>query len=102
MSGLYIFSAVAVIAVCLHALIVRAHLLRKLLALNMLGSGVFLLLAGVSARGGSTDPIPHAMILTGIVVAVGVTAFALALVRRLYEESGQPYLPDETGEEEEG
>jgi len=29
------------------------------------------------------DPVPHALVLTGIVVAVSATAMALALGRRL-------------------
>lgn len=95
---LYMLSSAAVVAVCLYGLMVRAHLVRKILALNILGSGVFLLLTGLARRGGgeTPDPVPHAMVLTGIVVAVSATAFALALVRRLHEETGQTHLPEES------
>ena len=31
------------------------------------------------------DPVPHALVLTGIVVAVSATAMALALGKRLQE-----------------
>lgn len=88
-------SSAAVLGVCLYGLIVHAHLIRKILALNIMGSGVFLLLTGVARRGPEVDPVPHAMVLTGIVVAVSATAFALAVARRLYEESGQGHLPEE-------
>lgn len=69
----------------LYAVIVHGDVIRRLLALNVMGSAVFLFLAAVAARGDPplADPVPHAMVLTGIVVAVSATAFALALARRL-------------------
>jgi multicomponent Na+:H+ antiporter subunit C len=54
--------------------------LRRIIAVNVMGSGVFLVLVAIAARGeGPPDPVPHAMVLTGIVVAVCATAVALAL-----------------------
>jgi len=38
------------------------------------------------------DPLPHAMVLTGIVVAVSATALAFALLRRYYRETGSTQL----------
>jgi len=38
---------------------------------------------GLAQRDGGVDPVPQAMVLTGIVVAVAATALALALARRL-------------------
>ena len=93
---LYALSGAAIVAICLHALIVRAHLLRKVLAVNVMGSGSFLLLTPLASRGPGTDPVPHAMVLTGIVVAVSATAFALALLRRLHEVSGESVLPEDS------
>ena len=62
-------------------------LLRRVLAINIAGAGLFLLLIAVAYRGGETlpDPVPHALVLTGIVVAFSATALALALGRRLRE-----------------
>ena len=95
--SLYALSGIAMIAVCLYALISYRHLLRKILAINLLGSGIFLLLISLARRvpGPEPDPVPHAMVLTGIVVAVCATAFALALARRVYDETDSPYLPEE-------
>ncbi len=97
---LYMLSSVAIVVVCIYGLFVHAHLVRKILALNILGSGVFLLLTGLARRSGGAepDPVPHAMVLTGIVVAVSATAFALALARRVREETGRPYLPEDEPE----
>jgi len=70
------------------------HLLRRILAFNLMGSGAFLVLVGMAQRNGVADPVPQAMVLTGIVVAVAATALALALVRRLYELTGKLELPE--------
>jgi multicomponent Na+:H+ antiporter subunit C len=56
--------------------------LRRVLALNVSSSGAFLVLVGLAQRGGGVDPVPQAMVLTGIVVAVAATALALALLGR--------------------
>jgi multicomponent Na+:H+ antiporter subunit C len=72
------------------------HLLRKVTALNLMGSGVFLGLIALGARtpSGPPDPVPQAMVLTGIVVAVSATALMLALIRRLHRETGLTELPE--------
>ena len=99
-SDLYMVSGVAIFVVCLYALIVHAHLIRKVLALNMMGTGVFLVLTGIARRGPGVDPVPQALVLTGIVVTVAATAFALALTRRVYQESGEAYLTEDLREED--
>lgn len=80
-----------------YALIVHAHLLRKVLAVNIMASGAFLSLIGLAQRGADAvpDPVPHALVLTGIVVAVSATAFALVLLRRLFEASGRTALEED-------
>ncbi|MGF1548166.1 MAG: NADH-quinone oxidoreductase subunit K [Thiotrichales bacterium] len=79
----------------LGGLILRPHLLSKIIAFNVLGSGAFLVLLGLGQRSGVPDPVPQAMVLTGIVVAVAATALALALARRLLDLSGDMLLPGE-------
>lgn len=64
-------------------LMLLSEALRKVLAFNIMGSGVFLVLVGLGQRNGLPDPVPQAMVLTGIVVSVATTALALALARRL-------------------
>ncbi len=50
-----------------------------------MGAGVFHILVAVAYRGTETapDPVPQALVLTGIVVAVSATALALTLGQRL-------------------
>lgn len=81
----------------LHTLIVQAHLLRKVLALNVVTSGVFMILIALARdeQARAPDPVPQAMVLTGIVVAVAATALALALIERLAVLSGRSTLDDE-------
>lgn len=99
MSVMFLYATVAVLlfVIGLYGLIARPHFLRKIIALNIMGSGIFLLLVSIAygKPGGRIDPVPHAMVLTGIVVTVSATAFALTLARRLYSETGKPHLPDE-------
>ena len=92
---LYALGGVALVAIGLYGLIVYDHLLRKVLALNVMGSGVFLVLVGLADRtGGPPDPVPHAMVLTGIVVAVSATALALALACRIHQETGSARITE--------
>jgi len=70
----------------LWSLLAHAPLLRKLIAFNIMGSGVFHIFIALAERGARPpDPVPHALVLTGIVVAVSATALALALGQRLEE-----------------
>jgi multicomponent Na+:H+ antiporter subunit C len=97
----YALVGTALFSIGLYGLFARTHLLRKILALNVMSSGVFLVLVSVAYGGpdGSPDPVPHAMVLTGIVVTVSATAFALALARRIYAVTGNPHLPPDELEE---
>jgi multicomponent Na+:H+ antiporter subunit C len=95
---LYLLLSAALFAVGLSALIAQPNLLRKILAFNVMGGAAFLWLAATAARSREPypDPVPHAMVLTGIVVAVSATAFALALVRHLHAETGRADMLDAT------
>jgi len=57
---------------------------------------LFLLLIVVPATiDGRPDPVPQALVLTGIVIAVSTTAFALALMVRLFRKQGHASIhPD--------
>ena len=94
--SLYALVGIGLFAFGLHALIVHAHLLRKILALNVMGSGTFLVFIALARRtaGGVPDAVPHAMVITGIVVAISATALALVLMLRLSAITGRAELPD--------
>lgn len=86
----------ALLAIGLWGLLVHRHLVRRILALNMMGSGCFLFL-GAQARhaGAAPDPVAQALVITAIVVALAGTALALALAARLFQHTGAAELPDE-------
>jgi multicomponent Na+:H+ antiporter subunit C len=89
-TALYALSGVALFGIGFHAVVVHPHRLRKVLAVNIMSSGVFLVLVALASRTpeGPPDPVPHAMVLTGVVVAVSATAVALSLVRRIHGKRG--------------
>jgi len=96
LSVLYALAGVGLFVLALHGLIVHAHLLRKVLALNIMGSGVFLIMVALARRATEApDPVPHAMVITGIVVAVSATALALVLLLRLKEVTGRTELDED-------
>lgn len=90
----YAFAGVALCGIGLFGFLRLRHLLRKLMAFNVIGSGVFLVMVGLAQRGGEPDPVPQALVLTGIVVAIAATALAVVLIRRYYHLSGQTTLAE--------
>jgi len=97
---LYTIIGAGLFTLGLYGLIIHRHLLRKILAINIMGSGVFLVLVALAARhqGTAPDPVPQAMVITGIVVAVSATALALALVLRIRTKTGSSELPEKSVE----
>lgn len=77
--------------------VTRAHLFWKVLALNIMGSGSYVIFVAASARTDplEADPVPQAMVLTGIVVTVGATALALGMALRVAVRTGRPFLEGE-------
>ncbi len=91
----FALTGAALFAMGVAGVVLINHLLRRILAFNLMGSGAYLVLVGLAQRLDVVDPVPQAMVLTGIVVAVAATALALALVRKLHALSGQLELPDD-------
>src|SRR5262249_14141810 len=91
-ADLYGAGAAGLIGIGLFGLITHPQLLRKVLGFNLLGSGEVLLLGVVARRGAaagfSADPVPQALVITGLVVAFASTALAVALLLRLAEVAG--------------
>ena len=84
---LYGFAAAVLVGIGLYGLITAPNPIRKLLAFNLIGAGAFLFFGVVARRGAGAgfgvDPIPQALVITGIVVAFSATALAVTLVERL-------------------
>lgn len=86
--GLFAITGAALIAFGFFGFLVQRALVRRLIAFNVIGSGVFLLFGGTGYLGGGVDPVAQALIITGIVVALALTAFAAALAVRHAESGG--------------
>jgi len=97
---LYGLCAAALVGLGVYGVIVDPHPLRKLLAFDVIGGGVFLIFGMVARRGAAagfgSDPVPQALVITGIVVAFAATALAVALLLRLFQETGRVTLRSET------
>lgn len=84
----------------LYTLVSRGHLVKKLVGLNIFQTAVFLFYISIGfVHDGAvpiltpgvelySNPLPHVLILTAIVVGVATTALGLALVVRIREAYG--------------
>ncbi len=92
---LYALSGVALFVLAFHALVSRRHLLHKIMSVNVMGSGVFLIIGALARRTPTADPdpVPLALVITGIVVAVAATALGIVIMLRVQAATGRPELP---------
>ncbi len=81
---LFLLAGAALFVIGLRGVFTRVAVLQRIIAVNVMGNGVFLVFIALAARaeGDRPDPVPHAMVLTGIVVAVCATGLALTLADR--------------------
>jgi len=96
---LFGYCGAVMVGLGLFGLITNPHVLRKILAFNVLGAGVFLMFGVIARRGAAAglggDPVPQALVITGIVVAFSATALAVALLVRLHSETGLTTISSE-------
>ena len=83
-----------------YTLIQRGNLIKKIVGLNIFQTSVFILFISMGKVEGGvppileegvtlySNPLPHVLILTAIVVGVATTAVGLALVVRIREAYG--------------
>jgi multicomponent Na+:H+ antiporter subunit C len=83
-----------------YTMISRTNLVKKVIGLNVFQVSVFILFISIGMKDGGTvpilregyefysNPLPHVLILTAIVVGVAMTALALALAIRIHEAYG--------------
>jgi multicomponent Na+:H+ antiporter subunit C len=95
---LFALAACALVGIGLYGLVAQPHPLRKLVAFNVMGSGVFVLFGALAKRGAAAglaaDPVPQALLITAIVVAFAATAVTVALLVRLIEATDSASLAD--------
>ena len=92
--------AIFLAMVGLYVVISRGNLIKKVVGLSVFQVSVFILYISMGVVSGGTvpiltegggrysNPLPHVLILTAIVVGVATTAVALALIIRIKEAYG--------------
>lgn len=98
-------TAILIILIGLYGALMKKSLLKIVIGLSVMDSGLNLLIVAIGYLKGGTapifspeflkhpnqvmvDPVPQSLVLTAIVIGFGVTAVALALVIRLYRHHG--------------
>ena len=101
-AGLYNYWIVIILMMAgLYIMIARYNLVKKIIGLGVFQTSIFYLYITLGKVSGGTapilledetvvysNPLPHVLILTAIVVGVATTAVALALIVRIYESYG--------------
>ena len=100
---IYYIGAFGLVFVGLYIILVKHNLIKVIIGLGILDTGVnlFLISVGYITKGTApifskagidpermVDPIPQALVLTAIVIGVAVLALALSLAIRLYKHYG--------------
>jgi multicomponent Na+:H+ antiporter subunit C len=91
---------IALMMIGFYAMIAKENLIKKIVGMNIFQTAVFLFYVSIAKVKGGTapiewakavlydNPLPHTLMLTGIVVSVSTTAVALALIIRIYKAYG--------------
>lgn len=117
MSGFYMILSLIIVFIGLYGVLTRKNVVRIVIALNIIETGINLLLISFGyIENGKTpiltsgesidnlaqmvDPVPQALVLTSIVIGLGTTAFALALaIRYQYTHDSLSIKAADEGEE---
>ena len=108
------YFAIGLILVGIYGLLTQRNAIKLIVSLNIfeVGLNVFIISVGfvkdglapilTSSASSSAlmyvDPLPHALVLTSIVIGVGITALALAFAKKMHNQFGT-YDLDEMGGE---
>ena len=91
------YTSITLMLIGLYGLMAKRNLIKKIIGLYILEGGVILYFISSGYRSGAgapilehgaenvVDPIPQALMLTAIVIGICVTALALSIVVKIYE-----------------
>jgi len=103
------FISIIIFTVGLMIVLTQPNLIKKVFGLNIISNATFLFFISMgSIVGGEVpivevgapadivyiNPLPSALVLTGIVVGFSTTSFAMALIAKLYTLYGTVYAPN--------
>jgi multicomponent Na+:H+ antiporter subunit C len=95
----YYVAAFLLLGIGAYVMMADRNLVKKVIGMNVFQTAIFLFFIAaafvegaapplLNAEGPYVSPLPHVLILTAIVVGVSLTAVALGLIVRIYEEYG--------------
>ena len=95
----YYLASIALIAIGMYVVIAKRNLIKIILGLDIMDTGVNLLFISIgyiknatapieNVPGPYVDPIPQALVLTAIVIGVSVMALALSIAIGIYKKTG--------------
>jgi multisubunit Na+/H+ antiporter MnhC subunit len=89
---------IIVVLIGIYGILTKRNMIKMIMSLYVMNSGVILLFVSVGYIAGGqaailedssrlmVDPLPQAVMLTTIVISLGITALALALAVKIYDE----------------
>ncbi|PMR77949.1 Na+/H+ antiporter subunit C [Billgrantia endophytica] len=89
------WSGQVLVGLGLWAFALHRHLLRRLLAFNIIGTGIFLVL--MTLVGEAATAAGHGLVMTGLMVALLGTVLGALLIRRLDTLDAQRVVGSESG-----
>jgi multicomponent Na+:H+ antiporter subunit C len=101
-SNIHFIGAFSIFAIGLYIVINHPNLIKRIIGINIMSSGVFYFFVAIGAinngdvpivtEGANAldfiNPVPSALILTGIVISVSFTVYALSLVIKIHQSYG--------------
>ncbi len=100
------YAGLLLVSVGIYAMLLKDHLVKKIMGLALISEGIHLLLITLGFRHTfetalppilqlenlsfatqAVDPLPQALVLTSIVINFSITAFALMLALKVYEKT---------------
>ncbi|HDK25547.1 MAG TPA: cation:proton antiporter [Candidatus Atribacteria bacterium] len=101
-NSMYYIASGGLILIGLYIVLVKTNLIKIVIGLNFIDTGINILLICIGYIRGKTapifsdpgikstsvvDPVPQALVLTAIVIGVAVLALALSIVIKVYEHN---------------
>ena len=105
LSHIAIVTGILLILIGLWAILTKRNIIRMIVGFSLFDTGIHIVMVGVGYIKGKTapildeavnmqnavreivDPVPHALVLTAIVIGLGITALMLAYALRLYQRN---------------
>lgn len=96
------YASIVLILIGIYGLLSQKNVIKLIVSLNIFEIGLNILIISIGYVNGGiapilttfnntnklnfVDPLPHALVLTAIVIGVGTTALGLAFARKLYKK----------------